>query len=71
MDCEVLEVPQIIPSVYKSAKQFVFSFAYDTPKVLNDLPDDIILPHCFYLFRRSRKFISSQNSTQTRFHHIV
>ena len=41
MEGEVLEVPQFIQPVHKSSKQFGFSFAYDAPKVWNELPDDI------------------------------
>ena len=41
MDGEVLRVTQFIPSIRKSTRQFGFSFAYDAPKVWNELPDDI------------------------------
>ena len=47
MEGEVLEVPQFIASVHKSSKQFGFSFAYDDPKVLNELPDNIHSAHPF------------------------
>ena len=41
MEVEVLEVPQFIPSVQKSSKQFGFTFTYDAPKVWNKSSDDI------------------------------
>ena len=41
MEDEVLEVPQFIPSIHKSTKQFGFSFSYDAEKVWICLPDDM------------------------------
>ena len=38
MEGEVLEMPQFIPSVHKSTKQFGFIFAYDAPKVWIEYP---------------------------------
>ena len=35
----ILHVPQYQPSIYKSTKQFGLSFAYDAPKIWNELPD--------------------------------
>ena len=37
----ILHVPQCQPSIYKSTKQFGLSFAYDAPKIWNDLRDDV------------------------------
>ena len=37
----ILHVPQYQPSIYKSTKQFGLSFAYDAPKIWNELPDDV------------------------------
>ena len=34
------EVSHFAPSIYKSSEHFGLSFAYDTPKILNDLPVD-------------------------------
>ena len=45
MDSEVREVPQFIPSGYKSTKHIGYSFACDTPNVWSELQDDIRLPH--------------------------
>ena len=42
MEGKILELPQFVSSVHKSTKQFDFSFAYDAPKVWNELPDDIL-----------------------------
>ena len=36
----LLEVPHFATSVYKSAKHFGLRFAYDAPKIWNDLPDN-------------------------------
>ena len=33
----ILHVPQYQPSIYKSTKQFGLSFAYDAPKIWNEL----------------------------------
>ena len=68
MDGEVLEVPQFIPSVHKSSKQFAFNFAYDDHKVWNELPDDIHSAHLFYLLGRSCNLISSQKPTHPKFY---
>ena len=40
----ILHVPQYQSSIYKSTKQFGLSFAYDAPKIWNELPDDYDLP---------------------------
>ena len=37
-----LEVPHFATSVYKSSTHFGLSFAYDAPKIWNDLPDDVV-----------------------------
>ena len=37
----MLEVPQFVLSVQKSAKQYGSSFATDAPKIWNDLPVDV------------------------------
>ena len=52
---EVLEVPQFIPSVHKSTRHFGFSFAYDAPKVWNELPDDIRSATSLLSFRKKLK----------------
>ena len=41
MDGQVPEVSQFIPTIHKSTKQFIYSFANDFVKVLNGLPNDI------------------------------
>ena len=41
MEDKVLEMPQLIPNVKNSTKQFGFSFSYDAPKVWTELPGDI------------------------------
>ena len=37
----ILHVPQYQPSIYKSTKQLGLSFAYDAPKISNELPDNV------------------------------
>ena len=37
----ILHLPQYQPSIYKSTKQFGLSFAYDAPKIWNELPDNV------------------------------
>ena len=37
-DGTMLDIPQFVPSVYKSTRQGGFSFAYDAPEIWNDLP---------------------------------
>ena len=36
-----LEVPHFATSIFQSSKHFGLSFAYDAPKIWNDLPDDV------------------------------
>ena len=36
-----LEVPHFATSIYKSSNHLGLSFAYDAPKIWNDLPDDV------------------------------
>ena len=48
---KVLEVPQFVPAVHKSSKQFGFSFAYDAPRYGMSCLLTSALPHLFYLFR--------------------
>ena len=55
MEGEVLEVPQFIPSVHKSTKEFGFSLAYDAPKVWNELLDDIHSATSLLCFRKKLK----------------
>ena len=52
MEGKVLEVPQFIPSVHKSTKQFGFSFAYSAHKVWDELPDDIYSATSLLSFRK-------------------
>ena len=40
-DSVVHEISQFVTSVHKSTKHFGLSFAYDAPKIWNDLPDDV------------------------------
>ena len=40
-DRQYLTFPPFHPSVFKSAKHFGHSFAFDAPKIWNDLPQDV------------------------------
>ena len=51
----LLEIPQFIPSVHKSARHFGYSFAYDAPKIWNDLPDDVRSATSIHIFRKRLK----------------
>ena len=51
----VLNVPQYQPSIYKSTKQFGLSFAYDAPKIWNELPDDVRSATSIASFRKKLK----------------
>ena len=50
-----LEVPHSATSIYKSFKHFGLSFAYDAPKIWNDLPDDVHSATSLHSFRRKLK----------------
>ena len=50
-----LEVPHFSTSIYKSAKHFGHSFAYDAPRIWNDLPDDVRSATSLHSFRRKLK----------------
>ena len=47
-----LELPHFATSLYKSSKHFGLSFAYDAPKIWNDLPDDVRSATSLHSFRR-------------------
>ena len=47
-----LEVPHFATFVYKSTKHFGLSFAYDAPKIWNDLPDDESSATSLHSFRK-------------------
>ena len=50
-----LYIPHFATSIYKSSKHFGLSFAYDTPKIWNDLPDDVHSATSLQSFRRKLK----------------
>ena len=50
-----LEIPHFATSLYKSSKHFGLSFAYDAPKIWNDLPDDVRSATSLHSFRRKLK----------------
>ena len=50
-----LNVPKFQPTIYKSTKQFGFSFAFDAPTVWNSLPEDIRASPTLASFRKKLK----------------
>ena len=50
-----LEASHFAPSVYKSSKHFGYSFAYDTPKIWNDLLNDVRLATSLHSLRQKLK----------------
>ena len=54
-DSIILNVPQYQPSIYKSTKQFGLSFAYDAPKIWNELPDNVSSATSIASFRKKLK----------------
>ena len=53
-DGVLLEVPHCA-SIYKSKKHFGHSFAYDAPRIWNDLPDDVRSAKSLSSFRKKLK----------------
>ena len=53
-DGVLLEVPHCA-SIYKSKKHFGLSFAYDAPRIWNDLPDDVRSAKSLSSFRKRLK----------------
>ena len=54
-DCQYLTVPPFHSSVFKSAKHFGHSFAFDAPKIWNDLPQDVRSATSVASFRKKLK----------------
>ena len=54
-DVVFLEVPHFATSIYKSSMHFGLSFAYDAPKIWNDLPKDVRSATSLHSFRRKLK----------------
>ena len=63
----LLKVPYFASSVHKSTKHFGLSFAYDAPKIWNDLPDDLHSTTSLHSFRKKLKTISLQKHTHPSF----
>ena len=54
-DRQYLTVPPFHSSVFKSAKHFGHSFAFDAPKIWNDLPQDVCSATSVASFRKKLK----------------
>ena len=55
VDGVFLVVPHFATSIYKSSKHFGLSFAYDAPKIWNDLLDGVCLATSLHSFIRKLK----------------
>ena len=64
-DRNFLVVPQFRPSIHKSKRHFSHSFAYDAPKVWNDLPDEIRSAPSLASFRKKTQDIPIHQSLST------
>ena len=60
-DGVLLEVPHCA-SIYKSKKHFGLSFAYDAPRIWNDLPDDVRSAKSLSSFRKKLKTYLFENA---------
>ena len=54
-DCQYLTVPPFCSSVFKSVKHFDHSFAFDAPKIWNELPHDMPSAASVASFRKKLK----------------
>ena len=54
-DCQYLTVPPFCPSVFKSVKHFDHSFAFDAPRIWNELPHDVRSAASVASFRKKLK----------------
>ena len=64
-DGVLLEVPHCA-SIYKSKTHFGLSFAYDAPRIWNDLPDDVHSAKSLSSFRKKLKTYSLKKLTHPR-----
>ena len=62
---EYLPVPPFHSSLYKSSKHFGLSFAFDAPKIWNDLPNDVRCATSIATFRKT----SNLTCLQKTLHH--
>ena len=56
-DGVLLEVPRFVTSVYTITKHFYLGFAYGSPKIWDDLPDDVRSATSLHSFRKRLKTI--------------
>ena len=54
-NCPYLTVPPFRPSVFKSVKHFDHSFAFDAPRIWNELPQDVRSATSVASFRKKLK----------------
>ena len=67
----ILHVPQYQPSIYKSTKQFGLSFAYDVPKIWNELPDDVQSATTIAYFRKNLRRTYSTKLILLSIFHLI
>ena len=67
----ILHVPQYQPSIYKSTKQFGLSFAYDAPKIWNELPDDVRSATSIASFRKNLRHTYSAKLILLSIFHLI
>ena len=48
-------VPQFVPSIYKSRKQYGLTFSFDAPKIWNDLPAEVRSVSSLHSFHKKLK----------------
>ena len=61
MEGEVFEVPQFIPFVHNLTKQFIYGFAYNAPKVWNEM----LLCHISSIFSEEAESLYLHKSLPT------
>ena len=57
LDCQYLTVPTFHSSVFKSVKHFGHSFAFDAPKIWNELPNDVCSTTSVASFRKLKTYL--------------
>ena len=67
----ILHVPQYQPSIYTSTKQFSLSFAYDAPKIWNELPDDVRSATSIASFRKNLRHTCSAKLILLSIFHLI
>ena len=67
----ILHVPQYQPSIYKSTKQSGLSFAYDAPKIWNELSDNVRSATSIASFRKNLRHTYSAKLILLSIFHLI